>query len=38
MWYFWDAIDLAVEGILGDEEKLVNEMLDFLKEHSGVAP
>jgi hypothetical protein len=34
MWYFWDAIDLAVDGIHGDEEKLIDEMLQFLKVHS----
>ncbi|MBM0745549.1 hypothetical protein JOY44_29915 (plasmid) [Phormidium sp. CLA17] len=34
MWCFWDAIDLAVDGIYGDEEKLVDEMLQFLKTHS----
>lgn len=35
MWYFWDAIDLAVDGIHGDEEKLIDEMLQFLKTHSA---
>lgn len=34
MWYFWDAIDLAVDGMHGDEEKLIDEMLQFLKVHS----
>jgi hypothetical protein len=34
MWSFWDAIDLAHEGIVGDEEKLIDEMLQFLEIHS----
>jgi len=35
MWYFWDAIDLAIDGVYGHEEKLIDEMLQFLKRHSA---
>jgi hypothetical protein len=34
MWSFWDSIDLAHEGIVGDEDKLIDEMLGFLKAYS----
>ena len=35
MWYFWDAIDLAIDGVYGHEENLIDEMLQFLKTHSA---
>ncbi len=35
MWYFYDAIDIAADGIYGDEEQLIDEMLQFLKAHSA---
>lgn len=38
MWHFYDAIDLAAEGIYGDEQKLIDEMLEFLEKHSSPTP
>lgn len=37
MWAFCDAIHLAAEGILGDKDKLIDEMVDFLEAHSASA-
>ncbi len=38
MTYYYDAIDLAVDGIYGDAEKLTDKMLQFLHEYSISAP
>ncbi len=38
MTYYYDAIDLAVDGIYGDAEKLTEKMLQFLHEYSISAP
>ena len=34
MTYYYDAIDLAVDGVYGDAEKLTDKMLHFLYEYS----
>lgn len=35
MWYFDDAIYLARDRVYGDEEKVIDEMLQFLRTHSA---
>ena len=35
MWSFWDSLDLAVAGVVGDPEEVKSEILAFLKENKG---
>ena len=35
MWSFWDDLDLAIDGIVGDPEFIKSQMLEFIRKNMG---
>ena len=35
MWSFWDDLDLAIDGILGEPDFIKAEMIEFIRKNMG---